>query len=382
METTTLRVSRPRDLLGMVPYQLGFTPTHSLVLISLRGRRRRVGLVLRVDLPDPDGGLVDVVAGQCVRHVAADGATGALLVLYSDHADPMAVDGPAVLPVVAAVDAALDAAGIDLVDAWHVGPARYRSLVCEQDCCPPEGHDVGELATSVVGAEMVMRGRTVAADRQQALGDLRPAEPAVRAQVERAVAEHELPPSDGDAGGRRAVWRERALRAWRSEVEAVRSGRGADPDPDAAGLLLAGLADPRVRDAVMLTCVPGSGLEPERYARASGRTVGAEQLFERVFDTGNALRPDPGQVDAAGEALRSLVRLADGHRAAPALALLAWLAWWSGDGAFAGDYVDRALRCDPGHRLALLLAESVEHGVPPGWAQQDRLADWVGRDRA
>lgn len=380
METTTLRVSRPRDLLGMVPYQLGFTPTDSLVLISLRGRRRRVGLVLRVDLPDPDGGLFDDVAGMCVQHVAADGATGALLVLYSDHPDPMVGDASALLPLVAAVEAALEAAAIDLVDAWHVGPARYRSLVCDQPCCPPEGHDVAELATSVVGAEMVMRGRTVAADRQEALGDLRPADPAVRAQVERAVAKHELP-TQGGAGGRRARWGERAMGAWRSEVEAVRSGRGVGPDPDTAGVLLAGLGDPRVRDAVMLACVPGSGLEPERYVRAGGTTDGAERLFQRVFDTGNALRPDPEQVAAASEVLRSLVRLAQGHRAAPALALLAWLAWWSGDGAFAGDYVELALRCDPGHRLALLLAESVGRGVPPGWAQQDRFADWVGRHR-
>jgi hypothetical protein len=47
------------------------------------------------------------------------------------------------------------------------------------------------------------------------------------------------------------------------------------------------------------------------------------------------------------------------------LTIGAHLAWWTGDGALAGDAVDRALRVDPGHTLAGLLARMCEHGIPP-----------------
>ena len=47
------------------------------------------------------------------------------------------------------------------------------------------------------------------------------------------------------------------------------------------------------------------------------------------------------------------------------LAVGAHLAWWTGDGALAGDAVERALRVDPGHRLAALIGSACEQGIPP-----------------
>jgi hypothetical protein len=54
---------------------------------------------------------------------------------------------------------------------------------------------------------------------------------------------------------------------------------------------------------------------------------------------------------------------------APALTLLALLAWWRGEGARAAQLLERALADEPGHRLGVLVAKAVAAGVPPGWAR-------------
>lgn len=186
------------------------------------------------------------------------------------------------------------------------------------------------------------------------------------------------------------------MRTWRAEVARVAAAvpvlvgpAGADP-PDvavggvvshadvavaAAGLLLAALDDLVVRDAVMLACVPDAGREPERFCASGRPTDRTDTLFAQVFTPYRAVQPDGAQVAAARQVLQSLARQATGRRAAPPLALLAWLAWWSGNGPVADRYATLALDADPEHRLATLLRESLERGVGPGWVSVSQVAD-------
>ena len=80
-EFPVIRLGSPADLVDAVPYLLGFHPTDSIVLIAVRGSKRRVGLTLRLDLPalaaDPD------VIGNCIRHLGNAGAEGVLIAVYS-----------------------------------------------------------------------------------------------------------------------------------------------------------------------------------------------------------------------------------------------------------------------------------------------------------
>jgi hypothetical protein len=70
--TTTIRITDPVDLVKVVPYQLGYHPERSLVLIGLR--RKQIGLVQRLDLPtlprDCEAA-ADLMAG----HLRKDGCT-------------------------------------------------------------------------------------------------------------------------------------------------------------------------------------------------------------------------------------------------------------------------------------------------------------------
>ena len=135
-----------------------------------------------------------------------------------------------------------------------------------------------------------------------------------------------------------------------------------------------------MRDAVMLSLVPGSALAPESLA-AHGASDGVLAHLDRVFDARDAVHPDEAVLDAAGRVLRSLVRQGSGVLAAPPLGLLAWMAWWLGDGAASRALVERSLQADPGHRLAQLLGEALDRGVPPGWALRDRALDVAGQSR-
>lgn len=373
MTTQTLRVSEPRDVLSMIGFQLGFTPTDSLVAVSLRGPRARIGLVMRVDLPAPDD--VAAVARQVVDHLVADGAGSALAVVYSG-------DGPdaAAHPVVDAVVQGLDGCRVDVRDVWHVGPHRYRSLMCVRECCPAEGFPVADLQGSLLGAEMTYRGLTVARSRADVAGDLRPADAARRREVERVAQAHLRPGTEETADPQLVAWRDVALAAWRRQLGSALAERTEVPIED-AGVLLAGLPDVVVRDAVMLTCVPDHGDAPDRLLREGGDSAGAHVLFDRVFEPERAVRPCEETVREADRVLRSLARQASGASTAPPLAVLGWLAWWAGEGVLATECLDRALAADPTHRLARLLVESVDRGVPPGWVQRDRLADLAGWQR-
>lgn len=420
MAIPTLTVSAPRDLLALVPYRLGFTPCRSIVLVCLRGPRRRVGLVARVDLPPTPGEALRVCAERLVAHAAADGANAVVLVVYTDPVDGVTTDRavdrtanqaahaatdravdaatneaadaptdgatngatngpPSASDVLRHVEAAAGAAHLDLLDAWQVTSDRYVSLLCgDPRCCRPDGEPLSDLDGSVVSAEMVALGCVVGPDRDAVLGDLTPADATRRSRVERAAAaERRRIPS---TGARRSVWRSRQVTAWRRELAALSAGADGEVPPDAAGRLLAGIEDSTVRDAVMLSVVPGSGLAPESLA-AHGPATEVLALLDRVFGPDDAVRPDESVLDAAARVLRSLVRQSTPPRAAAPLGLLAWMSWWLGDGAAARALVGRSLAADPGHRLALLLGEALDRGVPPGWAQRDRALDVAGEPR-
>lgn len=137
---TTIRSHDPRELLSLIPYQLGFRPHESAVLVSLRGERGRTGLVARVDLADladPEHG--PHVARSLVGHLVDDGAGRAVLVVYT-AAD--ARSGAGRRAAQQTLDN-LERAGEHFLGPWScwvVSPTGYHGLDCEDTgCCPPGG---------------------------------------------------------------------------------------------------------------------------------------------------------------------------------------------------------------------------------------------------
>ena len=88
--TADITLRGPGDVVAILPYQLGYHPHDSVVVISLRGKR--VGLVARADLP-PEQFVGEVVAslmGPLVR----DGATSVIVVGLRGRPRPQPAPAP------------------------------------------------------------------------------------------------------------------------------------------------------------------------------------------------------------------------------------------------------------------------------------------------
>jgi hypothetical protein len=391
MDATTIRVREPRELLALLPYQLGFRPQRSAVAVALRPPRGRVGLVARVDLTDlSDVELGPQLARRLVTHLVGDGADRVVLVLYTD-ADPRLAAGPggtsadveqppAVVDVAPAVQhfRSASAAFVGDVPVWVVCSDGYLSLDCADDsCCPRGGRPLVELQSTEVGAHMVLAGAMVADSR-----DMLVPEPVAgagaRRNAARAGSRWDARRGAAELGGGSALarWRDAGLAVWRSEVTAARSG-DVRVRPAALGRLGRALADVTVRDAVLMTLVAGAGDVPERslLPRASGddsMTGLVADLLGSILSPQEGVPPDPALHTASAAVLERLVAHQRADERTPALTLLGLLAWWRGDGARAGVLLDRALRGDPTYRLAQLLMEALAAGLAPGWVRRSQ----------
>jgi hypothetical protein len=372
METDVLRLAEPRELLALVPHLLGFHPHDSAVVVSLRGARGRLGVVARVDLDDvADQRHGPQVARSLATHLDRDGARRAVLVVYADPGVPGASGR-----VQAAASHVAEAFDVPFggVDVLLVGGGGYRCLDCDEACCPPDGHPLDDLRSTRANAEMVLAGSVVAPSRGAVARIPAAPEPARRAAARarrRRAATHAKAVATGpDAVAR---WRLEQLALWRRLVAGATAAPGVGPAPALLGRLEAGLADRRVRDAVLVALLPGTGTLAERALTRAGLDEDGE-----VRDAVGRL-VDPATADAPGDDVRPAESVleavvAHGRRRgqAPALTLLGLLAWWRGDGARGGLLVDRALTDEPDYRLARLLRGALDAGLAPGWVTRGR----------
>lgn len=343
----------PADLIALAWYQMGYRPDDSLVMVGLHGPRQRAGVVARGDLPPPGQERAAVVA--LAGPLLDSGADGVVLLVCA--ADACRAAPPRVLRSALRL---LPDLGLDVVDAWAVGSAGYRSYRCtDPGCCPRDGRPLDAVLRSRVAAELVLQGCTLVEDEAALVADVLPGpDDADDADPDDGAG---AAPGAGTPG--RGPEPAELLRRWRAAL-------AADGTTDEAGeghgvlvrLLGPALRDGRLRDAVMVTLVPGAG----RVADALLAGAGGDAL-----DTCLRVVPDQDLLDRGVRLLAAAARVARPGRRAGALGALAWLAWWAGQGTRARLLAERALADQPGHRLALLVEGLLEMAVPPPWALRE-----------
>jgi hypothetical protein len=86
----------------------------------------------------------------------------------------------------------------------------------------------------------------------------------------------------------------------------------------------------------------------------------------------------PSQSDAAiaRDLLAGSARHARPGKRAPVLTVLAWLAWFEGNGVRARLLVQQALDDRPGYSLALMVDEFLLRGIAPPWARRQHVAPY------
>ncbi len=310
-----LRLSSPEQVLAAVPYLLGFTPTHSLVVLSLRGKQ--IGLTMRLDLDTPPPELRRVV----VNRLHADGATTAVLIVF----DPDDGGGPGAKPgsrLARPLIRALRREGVGVKDALVVASGRFWSYLCDEPrCCPPNGRAIpvaGAPDHSLVASSFVAMGTAPLASREALSASVGPS-------PERQA---ELAPAFERALGAPAAY---PLERWWEVVRRYTDGPARPgrtlPDSEIAQLVVS-LRDVIVRDEIV------------------SWTAGTE-------------------IAGVLAVLRELAPLAPPPFDVQVLASLAWAALSFGDGALAAVALERAHDADPEHNLARLLGVALESGVTP-----------------
>jgi hypothetical protein len=163
-----MKVSSPGDLLGLVPYLLGFRPSESLVLLLIGAGRVR--LTARLDLPRVQLPPVDVSRGELTPAAAVPALLGQFRELVEQtNADAMMLVGYSSRPeatrqLLELVAASLEPLG--LIDALYVDDARWWSVLRPVGDGPGEGTPY-DLDSHPMAAEAVYAGLTAAGGRAE-----------------------------------------------------------------------------------------------------------------------------------------------------------------------------------------------------------------------
>ncbi len=326
-----IRAGSPASLLRMVPHLLGFVPEASLVVLGVEPPRDRIRITLRYDLPDPpEAGLVADVAAHAVAVLSKHRLAAAVVIGYGPEA--------LVTPVARELRDAAWRAGIDLLEFLRAEHGRYWSYACgNEECCPAAGvpFDAADPADAAALARIgpVLASRADLAGRIAPLGgiaaeSMRQATRRAEQHVTRVLGKVR---KSARLGAARHMIAAEGLAAVGAMISRYRDGGGFTSDDEIARITVA-LRDLRVRD--------------DAWARM-----------------------DPAHSEAHLRLWTDVLRRAQpGHAAAPA-ALLAFVAWQSGDGALANVALDRALADDPRYSMASLLRQVIAAGAPPSLAR-------------
>ena len=328
-----------------MPFLVGFEPTRSLVVVSLRGPRQRAGVTARIDLPDPAD--APALAEVVLDHVERGGGAGLIVVAYADRdgsgGDDLDRSADA---TVRAVLGACTARGIAVAEALRVADGRWTSYTCSAACCPPEGTPLRDRLTEPGEwtAAMTLEGRQVLASRSVLEASIAPVGgllgTAMRCRLPSALEEFlAVVPTD-----RAGSYADETVRLAHECVGRVAAG--GQLTVDVAARLLVGLLDRDVRDRCL-----GGGM--------GGLVTAGETAFD-----GDAL-----------ELWRELVRRAVLPRtAAPVATLLAACAYLDhGNGALANVALERALADQPSYVMARYLRALLDGGIAPSTVR--RLAE-------
>ncbi len=321
-----LRLTTPADLLGAIPYLLGFHPAESIVLLA--ARERRILFTVRADLPAPANR--NAIADQLSEAALAHAASAVLIVGYG--ADER------VRPVIRALRRTCERAGLAVLEVLRAADGRYWSELCHDPaCCPPEGARYDPIA-SPVAAQVTVEGLVALPDR--------------------AAFERQIEPLAGDRVGLRRA--EAAAEQRLLDLVATESDRATIRSTLAA----AGLA---AVDAAIASQRNGHRLTDDEAAWLALMLVGVAVRDAAWLRIG----PDPAELLVHRTLWLDVFRRAGPHLTAAPGSLFAFAAWRRGEVALARLALERVLTEDPGYPMAVLLDEALAQGMAPAV-----LGDW------
>ena len=325
-----VKLRSPADIIDAVPYLVGFEPHDSLVVLSLRGPRSRLGLTARVDLPAAKS--ATACARSFVGYLKRDGAARAIIVLYPPSDG---ISHPSVKPLADALVKHLTRARIEVSEVLCVCDGRWWSMRCEDaECCPPSGTLIERDAPSELAVAMTVEGRVVLGSREELASMLDPITGMAAAMMAYAITRVDEKLAAQAAAGHKSEVVAESLALFRAAVDArLERASIEELSTDDAARLIVSLDLWGVRDEILT-------------------------WFDE--DRGEATRA----------LLLELVRRSVMPGDAAALTVLAWVCYLRGEGVLAGIAIDRARTANPQYTLAELLDQVLSGAVNPSIFQE------------
>lgn len=302
------------DLITAVPFLIGFHPTNSIVLVSVKDES--IGLAMRIDIPRTlDSNAIDLLAHHFIR----EKAEAALILAYMpDERD----DGDSLL---ISLGAGLIRNGISVQESLLIRAGRYRSIICRDlSCCSPIGKEVPQIEDSEMAAEHVVAGIPMPYANISELIDTLAAD---STSLELAWSDEVSRFYIADDAETIAELRRDGVETMDLLLDEYRMGHGA-------------------RNKILVARMIGRMSDVQLRDYALG--VHDEDSFDLYFLM-----------------WRELLRLAPRGYVAPIACILAAMAYESGDGALAQKALDRAIADDERYPLAQLLRRVFNAGWPP-----------------
>jgi hypothetical protein len=302
------------DLITAVPFLIGFQPSQSIVLISLKGDA--ISLAMRIDLPEViTSEAIDLLA----HHFLRDESEAALLIAYMPDGRS---DGDSIL---ISIGAGLLRNGVEVLESVVVQAGRYRSIICrDRSCCPADGIEIPAIEDSEIAAEHVVAGIPMPyRDIAELIDSIAAVESSHDFRWSAIVNKFFIDESAVNI----SELRRDGIETMDLLVDEYQMGHGAR-DRDLVARMIGRMSDVQVRD----------------YALG----VHSEDTFDIYFAM-----------------WRELLTFAPSGFVAPIACIVAAMAYESGDGALAQKALDRALTDDERYPLAALLRRVFNAGWPP-----------------
>lgn len=420
--TKTLRVTDPKELLALVPFQLGFAPSDSVVVVSLRGPRKQVGLIARVDVEALESEERTDILHRMMIHCSQDGASRVVLIGYGAGPHPT---GPIVDDGLAAAQVPFGRGRELTLESLHKALRATRKAMSQVfpvdevlavwdgkcghfsasgRCCPtliapsldnertnvlpPEfcwehTAPIEQLKSTRVAAHLVYKG-AVAGTERAALGHVEQASAHRKAAVEEAIKQY-LQPSESRFSPANSSWHEDQFDFWNKCIatkdESQRRGTSRPHGPSTIAALAVALKDVTVRDAVLVGCTSqgkAGGLELIRcvIAKEPQRDRAdriAKRAIAEIADPAHSTKPDNARLATVREVLTSIISDSPGDYHSAPRTLLSLIAWWEGNGALARRHLEELESIDGDYSLAKLVTMALDYGLAPGWIRKKNI---------
>ncbi len=302
------------DLITAVPFLIGFHPTNSLVMISVRDNA--IGMAMRIDIPATlESDEIDLLAHHFIR----DRAEQALLLAYMpDERD----DGDSLL---ISLSAGLLRNGVEVKESIVISNGRYRSIICrDRECCSAAGSAMPQIEDSQFAVEHVIAGIPMPfADISELVGSIAADEQSLSRSWYHEVDAYSIDEESPDL----SALRRDGVEVMELLLDEFRIGRG-PTDRRLVARMIGRMSDVQVRD----------------YALG----IHSEDTFDLYFMM-----------------WRELLKMAPAGFVAPIACIVGAMAYEGGDGALAHKALDRAIEDDEHYPLAALLRRVFNAGWPP-----------------